>query len=107
MFKNSYALLRIFEALFVRLSLFHFSSALLPLILLGGSSEGDESVVNVDLSLVAKVNLLIYFVTFILVALRWKKVLALVSQEIFFWPFLAVVSFCPLLLVEKKCFLCW
>ena len=94
MFKNPYALLRIFETYFVRLSLFHFSGALLPLILLGGASEGDGFNSNTaDLSLVAKINLLIYFVTLILVVLRWKKFLTLASKEIFFWPFVVLASF--------------
>lgn len=91
---NLYPWLRLFESYFVRLSLFHFSSALLPLILLGGASEGDGvDVYAADLSLIAKVNLLIYLIAFALVVLRWKKVLSLATKEIFFWPFLLVASF--------------
>ena len=93
MLSNFHPWLRLFETYFVRLSLFHFTSALLPLILLNGASEGDGvDVYAADLSLVAKVNLLIYLITFILAALRWKKILNLVTKEVFYWPFLLVAA---------------
>lgn len=86
--------LRIFETLFIRLSLFHFSAALFPLILSGGSSEGDGVDINsLDLSLIAKINVLIYVIAFALVFLRWKKALSAASQAIFFWPFIILAAF--------------
>ncbi|VEP14360.1 Lipid A core-O-antigen ligase-like enyme [Hyella patelloides LEGE 07179] len=88
------SLFKNFEAIFVRLSLFHMSSALFPLILSGGASEGDGVDINtVDLSLIAKINLLIYFVACVLLVLRWKKVLIFASKNIFFWPFVIFASF--------------
>ena len=94
MLSNCSPWLKIFETYFVRFSLFHFSAALMPLLLLNGASEGDGTdILAADLSMIAKVNLLLYGITFVLVALRWKKVLKLVSQEIFFWPFLTLACF--------------
>lgn len=93
MFKNSDLLPR-FEAIFVRLSLFHISSALLPLILSGGISEGDSvDISTIDLSLIAKINLLIYAVAFALLVLRWKKALSFASKNIFYWFFVIFASF--------------
>jgi exopolysaccharide production protein ExoQ len=94
MFKNYYPLLATFEAIYVRLSLFHMSSALLPLIITGGASEGDELDINtVDLSLVAKIDLLVYSIAAVLVILRWKKAFAFASKNLYFFPFLIFASF--------------
>jgi exopolysaccharide production protein ExoQ len=94
MFKNSYPLLTTFETIYVRFSLFHLSGALLPLILTGGSSEGDGLDINtVDLSLVAKIDLLVYFVAGVLVTLRWKKALNFASKNLYFFPFIVFASF--------------
>lgn len=94
MLKNSYPLLATFETIYVRLSLFHLSSALLPLILSGGSSEGDGVDINtIDLSLIAKIDLLVYFVACVLVVLRWKKALTFASKNVYFWPFIILASF--------------
>lgn len=94
MFTNFYSLLGLFEALYVRGSLFLFSSALLPLILSGGISEGDGvDITSLDLSLIAKINLLIYMVASALIVLRWKRTLVFASKSIWFYPFIIFVSF--------------
>lgn len=93
MFKNP-VLLKRFEAIFVRLSLFHLSSALLPLVLSGGISEGDGvDISSIDLSLIAKINLLIYVVAFALLVLRWKKALNFASKNFLYWLFVIFASF--------------
>ena len=68
--------LRFFEFAFSIFSLIHISQAIIPLILTKGANEGDGvDITSFDLSINAKISLLIYFVTFILLAMRWKKVL--------------------------------
>lgn len=71
---NLVDLLNKFEKVFVVLSLFHYSAALLPVILTGGASEGDgSSMQSVDFSLNRNLFLLNYLIVFALLALRWKK----------------------------------
>jgi O-antigen ligase len=71
-----------FEPTFTVLSLLQFSSAVLPLIISGGISEGDgKSMSSFDYSLNQAVYLLVYFITFFLLILRWKKVVYVMSKE--------------------------
>jgi exopolysaccharide production protein ExoQ len=71
-----------FEPAFTVLSLLQFSSAVLPLIISGGISEGDgKSMSSFDYSLNQAVYLLVYFITFFLLILRWKKVVYVISKE--------------------------
>ena len=81
-------LLNRFEKIFSVFALMHISSAILPVILSGGSSEGDGiDPSTLDFSLIAKVSLLIYFCAFTLLLLRWKKVINVVTEGKFIWLF--------------------
>ena len=94
MSSKPYFLLSKFESLFVGFSLFHLSGAFFPLILSGGASEGDGvDIRTVDLSLIAKIDLLIYFVVSILLFLRWKKVLKVASKATLYWPLIILACF--------------
>lgn len=81
-----------FEAIFSVFSLIHLSSGILPIILTQGASEGDGIDITVfDLSLISKVSLLIYFCAFVLLVLRWKKVINVVTEGKFIWLFVLFV----------------
>ena len=84
----------IFEYLFSICSLVHISQAIVPLILTNGSSEGDGVDVRaLDLSINAKISLLIYIVTFCLLAVRWKRVLSTAFNNKSLWVLLGIVCF--------------
>ena len=94
MTKSQSHYLRIFEYIFSICSLVHISQAIAPLILTNGSSEGDGVDVRaLDLSINAKISLLIYIVTFCLLAIRWKKVLGTLTSNQSLWVFLGVLCF--------------
>ena len=94
MTKSQTNFLRIFEYLFSICSLVHISQAIVPLILTNGSSEGDGVDVRaLDLSINAKISLLIYIVTFCLLAIRWKRVLTTLSSNKFLWLLLGIICF--------------
>ncbi|MBV9389136.1 MAG: O-antigen ligase family protein [Chroococcidiopsidaceae cyanobacterium CP_BM_ER_R8_30] len=78
---------------FTVVSLLLYSGALLTLILSGGINEG-EAGEEYDLLLNQLLFRLIYLVTFLLLLLRWKKVIYLLSKDRFIWIFVgfAVVS---------------
>lgn len=84
--QSKYNILRLFELVFTVLSLFHLSQALTPLLLTGGASEGDGvDITTLDLSFNAKISVLIYGITFVLLFLRWKKVVAVFRQDKSIW----------------------
>ncbi|BAU66538.1 O-antigen polymerase [Stanieria sp. NIES-3757] len=90
---KKYFSLTSFEYLFSVLSLFHLSQGLIPLLLIRGASEGDGSnVSNYDYSINAKISILIYLISFLLLFLRWKKVAAIVTKDKLIWPFILVIS---------------
>ncbi|WP_019504779.1 O-antigen ligase [Pleurocapsa sp. PCC 7319] len=94
MAKSTNNILRIFEIVFSICTLIHISQAITPLFLIKGANEGDGIIIaNFDLSLHAKISVLIYFVTFILLALRWKKVLATISSNKLLWILIGIVCF--------------
>jgi len=81
-----------FEAIFSVFSLIHLSSGVLPVLLTQGASEGDGiDVTAFDLSLISKISLLIYFCAFVLLVLRWKKVINVVTEGKFIWLFVLFV----------------
>lgn len=85
---------KIFEYIFSIFSLVHISQAIAPLILTKGANEGDGVDVRaLDLSINAKISLLIYIVTFCLLAIRWKRVLATISSNKSIWILLGIVCF--------------
>ena len=87
-------LLKYFEFIFSLCSLIHISQAIIPLFLTGGANEGDGvNVTSLDLSINAKISVLIYLVTFVLLAMRWKRSLVTFSSNIFLWILMGVVCF--------------
>lgn len=94
MIQSKHQIFKIFELVFSICSLIHISQAIAPLLLSGGASEGDgQSVGSMDFSLNAKISLLIYLVTFVLLALRWKRVFFTVSRNKFIWMLIGIVCF--------------
>ena len=92
MSQKSPKILNHFEAIFSVFSLIHISGGILPVLLTQGASEGDGiDISSFDLSLMAKVTLLIYCCVFILLALRWKKVINVATEGIFIWLFVFFV----------------
>jgi len=90
MTKSAISLLKVFEYLFSVFSLAHMSKAITELILTGGASEGDGININaLDLSINAKISVLIYLLTFLLLAMRWKGVLGTMSRN---WLLLALIG---------------
>ena len=86
--------LRIFESAFVVLSLIHISQAIMPLLLTRGANEGDGvDIGSFDLSINAKISLLIYFITSILLAVRWKKTLGTIYSNKFLLLLIGIVGF--------------
>lgn len=93
---SSFTWFKLFERIFSIFALFHFSQALTPLILTGGASEGEGgglATTTVDLSLNAKISLLVYFITFVLLALRWKRVLLTLLENKSLWILIGIASF--------------
>jgi O-antigen ligase len=84
--QSKYNTLRLFELVFTVLSLFHLSQALTLLLLTGGASEGDGvDLTTINMSLNAMISVLIYCITFVLLFLRWKKVVALLRKDKSIW----------------------
>jgi len=94
MSKSQSYFLRIFEYIFSICSLVHISQAIAPLILTKGANEGDGvDLSSLDLSINAKISLLIYFVTFLLLAVRWKKTLGTIYSNKFLWILIGIIGF--------------
>lgn len=92
--KNYTSVLKIFEFIFSILSLVHISQAFIPLILTKGANEGDgTNISSLDLSINAKISLLIYFVTFILLAIRWKRFFAVFTSNKLLWILMGIICF--------------
>ena len=84
-------LFQICELVFVFLSLFIFSGGILVLIVTRGASEGDGSDLgSYNYLIINALKLIIYCTTFLLLVLRWKKVLAVVSKDRYITIYLAV-----------------
>ena len=82
------------EFIFSILSLVYLSQAIIPLFLTGGANEGDGiNVTSLDLSINAKIGVTFYVITFILLAMRWKKSLLTFSQNILLLLLMGVVCF--------------
>ena len=66
----------------------------MPLILTKGVNEGDGiDVSSFDLSINAKLSLLIYFVSFVLLAMRWKRFLSVLFSNKFLWILMGIIFF--------------
>lgn len=87
-------ILQYFEFVFSISALIHISQAVIPLILTGGANEGDGvDIYSLDLSINAKISLLIYFITFILLGMRWKRALVVFSSNVLLWVLIGVFCF--------------
>lgn len=85
---------RYFEFIFSVLSLIYLSQAIIPLFLTGGANEGDGvDISSFDLSFNAKFGVVVYLITFVLLGMRWKRSLALLSSNAFLSILLVVVCF--------------
>ena len=92
MSQKSPKILNRFEAIFSVFSLIHISGGILPVLLTQGASEGDGTdISSFNLSLTAKLSLLIYCCAFILLVLRWKKVINVATEGKFIWLFVFFV----------------
>ena len=86
--------LKIFEYIFSSVYLIHVSQAIVPLFLTGGANEGDGiNISSLDLSINAKISVVFYIITFILLGLRWKRSAGVFARNPFLWILLIIVSF--------------
>ena len=86
--------LAIFEFVFSIFSLVHISNAIAPLILTKGVNEGDGvNISTFDLSINAKISVLIYLITFVLLTLRWKRFLSVLSANKLIWILMGIICF--------------
>ncbi|MGL5939489.1 MAG: O-antigen ligase family protein [Waterburya sp.] len=93
MTKSNGKILSIFELIFSLTSLIHLSQAITPLILTKGANEGDGvDLSSFDLSFNAQLSVLIYIITFMLLIMRWKRVLALISSNLLLWILMGIIS---------------
>jgi exopolysaccharide production protein ExoQ len=76
--------LEITEMGFTVVSLMIYSGAILTLVLSGGMQEGEF--VEFDSSLIRIINFLLYIVTFLLLVLRWKRTLYVLSKDHWIFP---------------------
>ncbi len=81
------------EKAFTVISLIHYSGGPLVVILSGGASEGDDSAGGADFALIQLIFLVIYFITFCLLILRWKKVIQVVTKEKFIFLLVGLAIF--------------
>lgn len=80
------------EKIFTIAALMHFTEGIIPLVLSGGSSEGDAVSAPETQAINAALFLLIYFVTFVLLTLRWKRLFYTLYQNIFLCFLILIVS---------------
>ncbi|KAI9132694.1 O-antigen ligase [Acaryochloris sp. CCMEE 5410] len=72
----------LFEKFFTIFSITIFSDGLFRLVLSGGANEGDLGVIkHTDYSILLLIYKLIYITTLILLILRWKKILHILSKD--------------------------
>ncbi len=81
------------EKIFTIAALMHFSEGIIPLVLSRGASEGDGSVAPSTQALNAGLFLLIYFITYVLLFLRWKRLFYALTQNIFLCLLVLIVGF--------------
>jgi exopolysaccharide production protein ExoQ len=72
-------LFNLFEKIFTIISFIHYSGGPLVLILSGGASEGEDGD-DATFLLISQIFILIYFITFFLLFLRWKKVFSVIIR---------------------------
>jgi exopolysaccharide production protein ExoQ len=84
-------LLNLAEKTFTIASVFHYASAPIFLLITNGISEGDDEGSLPDLSIINQLFQVIYFITFSLLLLRWKKVLPVILKSWSIWLFFGLV----------------
>lgn len=84
--------LQVFEPVFTIVALFIFSRGIIMLVVTDGAGQGDGRVAsNYNYALINGSLLLVYFITFTLLLLRWRKVLALVVKDRYMPAYVGVV----------------
>jgi exopolysaccharide production protein ExoQ len=88
-------LLVLAEKIFTIAAIFHYAAAPVLLFVTNGLSEGDDEGAIGDVSIINQLFLAIYFITFCLLLLRWKKVIPIVLKSQLIWLFfgLIIISF--------------
>ncbi|WP_295621686.1 O-antigen ligase [Chamaesiphon sp. GL140_3_metabinner_50] len=81
----------IVEKIFTVCALLHYDAVPLVLLLSNGVSEGEDDT-SVDLAGINQVFLVIYFITFCLLLLRWKKVLPVIAKGGIFWLLFGLIA---------------
>jgi exopolysaccharide production protein ExoQ len=79
------------EKIFTVCALLHYDAVPLILLLSNGVSEGDDET-SVDLAAINQVFLVIYFITFCLLLLRWKKVIPVIAKGGIFWMLFGLIA---------------
>lgn len=69
------------EQSFTVVSLLHYTGGPLAVILSGGASEGDNSIVEPDYALIQLLFFINFAISFFLLVIRWKKVIKLINKE--------------------------
>ncbi|HYW21785.1 MAG TPA: O-antigen ligase [Nodularia sp. (in: cyanobacteria)] len=78
------------EKVFAVVSLLHYSGGPLVVLLAGGVSEGEASTGDFNAIPVRILYLLNYFISFLLITARWKKVIYLISKDKFIGILIAI-----------------
>ncbi len=83
------------EKTFAIAAVFHYAAAPILLFVTGGFSEGDDEGAIGDVSIINQLFQVIYFITFCLLLLRWKKVIPIVLKSQLVWLLfgLIIISF--------------
>jgi exopolysaccharide production protein ExoQ len=85
-------LFNLFEKIFTIISFIHYSGGPLVLILSGGASEGENGD-DATFPLISQIFILIYFITFSLLLLRWKKVFSIIIRGGSIWLLFGLAAF--------------
>jgi exopolysaccharide production protein ExoQ len=83
----------LFEKIFTVISFVHYSGGPLLLFLSGAMSEGDEGEEISSFALINGIFLLIYAITFVLLAIRWRKVISVISKSGLVWLLFGLAIF--------------
>ena len=84
-------ILNFIESAFVIVSLLFYTGGLLAVILSGGASQDDMGQ-GYDTGLIRLIFILIYITTFLLLVLRWKKILYFISRNTLIWLLMGYVA---------------
>ncbi len=86
-------LLALSEKIFVVIAFLHYSGGPLYVILTNGASEGEAADSNPDSPIINIIFLVIYFITFCLLSIRWQKVLPVIIKGGLIWPLFGLAIF--------------